>query len=138
MCILCVTFFSVRLVLSSIYGTVLSGKNLSLINLLFQSRSESQSSSLSYSGVRPPWRSQTQCIISPGCSEGLQSGSSTPPRLAMYDCMYVCMTGRSVTLCNGFKMQVLYICSICLIWSFDIVKHRRTNIWTRRYIRIIY
>jgi len=44
---------------------------------MFLFQIQSQSAFLSYSGVKPSWRSQTQSIIVPGSSEGLKSAATS-------------------------------------------------------------
>ena len=54
-------------------------KRASLLNYILQTRPESQSASLSYSRVMPPWLSQTQSIIFPGIKWGITVGSGGRP-----------------------------------------------------------
>ena len=50
---------------------------ISLVNMSFQIRPESQSAPLPYSGVRLPWRTHQQAINVPGRVEGLDSAATS-------------------------------------------------------------
>ena len=61
-------------ILAIVNNIVLSDKKkVSLFNVYFQIRLESQSVSLPYSWVTPPWRPQAKAITFPGGLEGHRS-----------------------------------------------------------------
>ena len=63
---------NIILILNSLNNIVSSDKRVSLFNLLFQIRPDSQPASLHFYGIRPPCRLHRQSINIPGGVKGLK------------------------------------------------------------------